>query len=508
MAIDTTVTLKRQIVEYNEWATAHPMVNDFGYGQYLEVYKTSGQRYLTLIVNSPSATSEDFFVNYSWEVICLDYVLDQKDNLERVNSDTIGVLRDLENTIRYSRRWKEFSRVDGTWSYRKVDEFGADKCFGWIATFTLKIKKKHGICDITSLMPTYDFETGSVVYPTCDPVSFEINGTSEDSFASGDEFDLTLVDTDGNIPAYTYDDTLKKLTVPAPGSGIASQTFNGVAVTDQVAGTTKVITNKDTAGANVGTVTTDTAGVLAIETGDATLNLKNTLGTLIQTETLKAEETKDGLIADVSWTDSDGTAQSTPYGNAIVCASTIPSGPPYKTGQTVSQTAGDDGDTQRGTGSTISTLSWNNPYGNTTRFLDIAGGTAFADDIVIDWSTQNLVTGTVLGWYRIPTTGKTFAQTMADQIAGITHGGFTLWNIPNVGELFSICNYQAPGVTDLINYAPFNIDQPASANRLWTCTNGGQAISLVENGGITVVTKTNPQMYIVCRYFTLAELGL
>ena len=200
MAIDTSVTLKRLIVEFSEWATAHPMVNDFGYGQYLETFRESENKYAAVIVNSPSATSEDFFINFSWEIICLDYVLDQNDNRDRVNSDTMDILRDLENTIRYSKRWQNFSRLDGTISYRKVDEFGADKCFGWIATFTLKIKKKHGICDIQSLMPTYDFETGTVVYPSCDPVTFKINSTSEDTFDSGDTFDLTLVDTDGNTP--------------------------------------------------------------------------------------------------------------------------------------------------------------------------------------------------------------------------------------------------------------------------------------------------------------------
>lgn len=226
MAIDTKVTLKRLIAEFSEWATAHPMVNDFGYGQYLETYRSSDNKYLALIVNSPTLTSEDFFVNYQWEVICLDYVLDEKENMQRVLSDTQDVLRDLENTVRYSRRWKEFSRADGQWSYRRVDEFGADKCFGWIATFTLKIKKKHGICDITSLMPTYDFETASVVYPVCDPVSFAINGTNEDSFASGSEFDLTLVDNDGNTPDYSYSVPSKKLIVITPAGSFTYDLHN------------------------------------------------------------------------------------------------------------------------------------------------------------------------------------------------------------------------------------------------------------------------------------------
>ena len=316
MAIDTTVTLKRQIVELNEWATAHPMVNDFGYGQYLEVYKQSGNKYLTLVVNSPTLTSEDFFVNYSWEVICLDYVLDQKDNMQRVLSDTQDVLRDLENTVRYSKRWKDFSRADGNWSYRKVDEFGADKCFGWIATFTLKIKKKHGICDISSLMPTYDFETGSIVYPTCDPVLFAINGTDEDSFASGSTFNMLLVNQDGDIPAYSFDEVLGKLTVQTGGgstsidiavngtpfySGVStnqdvpvkksdattnvggktganwiigdtSETYNGNPIEGVTAEGYKDISGVDSAGNQIGTPTVDTEFELEITIADSTVS--------------------------------------------------------------------------------------------------------------------------------------------------------------------------------------------------------------------------------------------
>lgn len=240
MAIDTTVTLKRQIAEFSEWATAHPMVNDFGYGQYLETFRSSENKYLAVIVNSPSATSEDFFINYSWEVICLDYVLEEKENRDEVNSDTMGVLRDLENTVRYSKRWQDFSRVDGAWSYRKVDEFGADKCFGWIATFTLKVKKRHGICEIKSLMPTYDFESGTVVYPSCDPVTFAINGTAEDTFASGDDIDMILVDTLGNTPIYTYNEVLKKLIVPASTGGSCDIELNSTPFLSGQSGTVDI----------------------------------------------------------------------------------------------------------------------------------------------------------------------------------------------------------------------------------------------------------------------------
>jgi len=192
MAIDTSVTLARLIAEFKQWADANPMVNDFGYGQYLETFRSSENKYCALIINAPSSTSEPFYINFSIEVICLDYVLDEKQNRDRVNSDTMEVLRQLENTIGYSVRWKEFSKLDGGFTSRKVDEFGADKCFGWIATFTLKIKRKHGICDLKAMMPTYDFQTGNIVYPSCDPATVNVN---EDLFAnvpSGENLNITV----------------------------------------------------------------------------------------------------------------------------------------------------------------------------------------------------------------------------------------------------------------------------------------------------------------------------
>jgi len=192
MAIDTSVTLARLIAEFKQWADANPMVNDFGYGQYLETFRSSENKYCALIINAPSSTSEPFYINFSIEVICLDYVLDEKQNRDRVNSDTMEVLRQLENTIGYSVRWKEFSKLDGGFTSRKVDEFGADKCFGWVATFTLKIKRKHGICDLKAMMPTYDFQTGNIVYPSCDPATVNVN---EDLFAtvpSGENLNITV----------------------------------------------------------------------------------------------------------------------------------------------------------------------------------------------------------------------------------------------------------------------------------------------------------------------------
>jgi len=157
--INADVTLRRLIKELEIWANDHQMVNDFGYGQYLEVFRESGRDYAALIVNVPNANSDQWYYNLNLEIICLDYVKDEKGNKDRVNSDTLDIIRDLENTIRWSPRWQSFSRIDATFNYQKVDEFGADKAFGWIATVILKIKKRSGFCNIENLLPTYDFIT-------------------------------------------------------------------------------------------------------------------------------------------------------------------------------------------------------------------------------------------------------------------------------------------------------------------------------------------------------------
>lgn len=52
---------------------------------------------------------------------------------------------------------------------------------------------------------------------------------------------------------------------------------------------------------------------------DATAVLKNSAGTVIDTEAIPSNVSEDITIPNVAWTDSDGSAESTPYGDSIVC---------------------------------------------------------------------------------------------------------------------------------------------------------------------------------------------
>jgi hypothetical protein len=128
-----------------------------------------------------------------------------------------------------------------------------------------------------------------------------------------------------------------------------------------------------------------------------------------------------------------------------------------KTGQTTSYRTGDDGDIEAGRATSFTVLASNNPFGNTNRFTDTAGGTAYANNIVIDWSTYNGTT--VNGWYRLarPATGVYTWNQAIDAALAFTIGTFTTgWRLANLMEYSSLFNFGNSPVNKL-NYSPFNL---------------------------------------------------
>ncbi len=135
MSINAEITLKRLVYEINVWADAHSMIQAFGYGKYLETFaRDESRKYPVFVVNCPNYTQDQWYFNYNLELICLEWVFDKRGNRVAAASDTAKIISDFENTIRESDRWQSFSRIDGNFNGRKVDEFGADKADGWITT--------------------------------------------------------------------------------------------------------------------------------------------------------------------------------------------------------------------------------------------------------------------------------------------------------------------------------------------------------------------------------------
>ena len=128
-----------------------------------------------------------------------------------------------------------------------------------------------------------------------------------------------------------------------------------------------------------------------------------------------------------------------------------------KTGQLISYRAGDDGDLEAGRDVNFFTLAENNPFGNTNRFTDELGGSTYANNIVIDWSTYNGTT--VLGWDRRTNGGnadvnKTWNNAIDESLLHSTGGVTSGWRLPNYIEYSSIINFS---LTSSLNYAPFNL---------------------------------------------------
>jgi len=188
------------------------------------------------------------------------------------------------------------------------------------------------------------------------------------------------------------------------------------------------------------------------------------------------------------------------------CPERYNSANPYKTGQTTSYASGDDGDLERGRGTSWTDLGYNNPFGNTNRFTDTTGAQTYANDIVIDWSSANYVGQTVLGYDRrsrgtggaVGGGAENWSTTLG--YTPITANSYNDWVIPNIKELLNIIDYEIG-----LNYSPFSITV-----NLWSSTTNpaGNVVFYSLNGFLANVPTTTNLNFIVMRTFTFTELGL
>ncbi len=183
-----------------------------------------------------------------------------------------------------------------------------------------------------------------------------------------------------------------------------------------------------------------------------------------------------------------------------------------KTGQTTSYRTGDDGDFEAGRATSFSVLAENNPFGNTNRFTDVAGGQTYTLGIVIDWSTYD--GSTVLGYTKDLSTGplKNWADCI-DGAAATSIGSYTSgWRLTNRKEIENIMKLGGTTVT-VFNYAPFN-QQPAT--NIWTSTtyafNTDNAHCLASSGdgnfNVAVAKTIALGQYYAVRTFTVTGTTL
>ncbi|MCK5015442.1 MAG: hypothetical protein KAS32_00055 [Candidatus Peribacteraceae bacterium] len=177
-----------------------------------------------------------------------------------------------------------------------------------------------------------------------------------------------------------------------------------------------------------------------------------------------------------------------------------------QTGANVLFRPNDDGDLQFGRGIDFFTLNSLNPFGNSNRFTDTLGTQIYANDVIIDWSTRNDITEKVLCYSRDLVPTDTYNNHIDNQ--PFTRDSLSDWFVCNIKQLINMYNYSI--LRNYMNFAPFNVIVIGVAGRIWSSTGESVSVALSYSGSSSslVDLKSNSFRAMVCREYTLTELGL
>jgi hypothetical protein len=387
-------------------------------------------------------------------------------------------------------------------------------------------------------------------------------GNIEVTIAPSGDGDAVLKDTDGNVLSTTPVPPETTVDIVAPDADYEIRKSNGAmlyqgtilsggALIQDIQDSTVRVRKSDNQ--VIQEVDVRAESVENYNVPDSTAVLKDTDGTTISTTPIKATESEDIVAPDGTVENSTGSYSDTVAsggtlvlpdetinivdedGNPIdsitfpvytdpdidissYCpAATPPSGRELMpTGQTTVFRTGDDADNRLINGRAVDffTLDYTNPFGNTNRFTDELGGTTYANNIVIDWSTYNAVTGKVLGYkiteYAVTSWNQAIDDCLATSI-GIFISG---WALTNVIELENICWWAS---VSQLNHSTSGSSSPFALGgtwEAWTSTTyaatGTSAISRTHLGTRLnrVKTGTAPTKAWACRQFTVTGTTL
>lgn len=496
----------------NDFADNHYQINSFNRGDVNDIgfnndsYKNFNYPMMWVQDPSLSISGKDDVLNFS--ILFCDIEYPDKKTQQEILSDMLEVGRDLISYLYDINLTGGFEfTIDRTVSAEPFLESYEDNLTGYIFTIALRQAFTYDRCQIPldgatgtseSVVTIYDSDGVTVLTtvpcggrytvsaPSCADATVNVNGSLFNTVASGGTLNVPVVnEDDGQVG------TIISGQVVIANSDIS---INGTLAQEVLAEDSQNILVTNTDNTQIGTVT----GNVQIPDSQITVNSANystTPATVTGNVSVEYEDTTDvGTISG---------------GRVVIPDNRFNSANPYKTGQTTSYASGDDGDLERGRGTNFTTLDHNNPYGNTTRFLDELGGTSFANGVYVDWATANYVGQTVLVWQNTLRGGAgiNFADSITAS-AALTIISLTGWTLPNASEAFSIIDHEQAS-------APLtHIGINSIANPLWTTTTRADNTTLARIFN-TVTTplgnanKSNPvALYIVCRYFTFAELGL
>jgi len=524
----------------------HIQIQKFG-GEFKEQmpnFATQNEKYPIIFV-VPTSDTEGLELNqFTLDVYCLDIIQKDRANLNTILSDCHLILKDM---YLYFKDGDDLSvEVIADPSMTPLNNFDLDYVAGWVMSITFEVEG-YSVCAIP-LNPT------PAPPSTCPAADYEITDDSlnvlySGTVASGGTLNQTIQDSTVVIK----DDSaniLHTVSVNAEGS-----------VDQVISDSTAVI--KDDSNNTLYTLSINAEGSANQVISDSTVTINNSAATLLHSVSVNAQGTATQVISDSSVGNSDASysvnvvaegslvlpdsqvnVNSVNEGNVVsvktidinvtdslgavtpdsvsIVGNTItidvPDAPTtinhstatlMKTGQTTSYRTGDDGDLEAGRATDFTTLDAAPLHTNgaatlnttTARFTDTAGGSTYANDWVLDWSTWD--GSTILGYYRVIQGGAAANwNTAIDNSLG-TFGGYSGCRLPNVKEMYNIMDN---GTNPSTNYTPFSHASTAYWTSTTTANSTTSALRIGSTGATAQqTTKTTASYsYIPVRTFSLS----
>lgn len=193
---------------------------------------------------------------------------------------------------------------------------------GWYLDLDIEVETEGSDC-------TIPFAGSGPTPPSCDPVTVNINGAFIGSPQAGATYNISIVNTDGTDIGTIISTGNTSGSIEIDDSIIS---INSTLIVNNPAEVDLDITVEDTTGAQVGswngtewvvpaagsnaTININSEFVTTVAPGGiANLNVINTAGSPVGDLITSG----DWEIGNVEWTDSDGSSESTVYGDPIVC---------------------------------------------------------------------------------------------------------------------------------------------------------------------------------------------
>jgi hypothetical protein len=294
------LTLNQIVSQITNLATAHEQIAESGVGDFAE-WQAKERSYPILWVFHESTAVSQMEISFSIRLICADRVIvgeegdDTQGHEQEVISDTLLVLLDF---LAYFQQ--NHSQPYDVVTSATIDPFTErlnDRLAGNSVTIQIRQPFDWNKCQIpqtgAAIPPTVD---GLTLYNFCDPSVI-----------------ARLTDEQVACLIAQYNEPCEDATITINSAPFASVVSGGAL-------NVPVIQNGSPVGAKVG------SNWVIPPCADGTVNITNTDADPIATVTVASGGVEPYVIPNVSWTNSDGSAESTPYGDAIVCDMAGPSG--------------------------------------------------------------------------------------------------------------------------------------------------------------------------------------